>query len=638
MPAIPAIVGAVLSALGSGVSTIASFIGRTFISGIRAVVGGIVGAIRTVISYVFNAIRSGLTFIFNGLKDGILGGFGMIVKGVHTLAKALTVGFAAAIGGVVALVVKASQELGGLAKSINALRGSTGMSAGAAGSLISAYGAHGIKSDTVASMFENSNPISNAIRSRMMGGRDMSDIVGMAGRFQSMSRTPFGNRIARGFLGDMDTPEMRNVLMRPVSMLRDESNFARTRQQGMGLNPSIIAAVGQALESVTNKFEILKSTTLIKIASEVLPYLISKFDQLANWITGNSSTIAETIKKGAQAFIGGAEAVFGWLSENGPGMWNWAVTAFTTVYDFLATNGPAIGEMITGAAKAGWSALLKLAEFIYADLPDMILGGLSYVLHGIESFATGISNYLMAFSKGNTALNSIISGVLDGVDSLLGIGVVVGNALKGIYNINVWFWNLFTRHIVSSVYAMVHGIADILVHGPGGTLIDWLIKRLGGPSIKDAVDDTRAFIAPKALPYATMSDPDESLSVFRNWRHRFEVGMKKGAADASGMVGEFASYVGGKANALDKYRESLSSPAERHKQFADFVNKFDAKEKDKPKDEKQIAWLSTISKQLTNIEKNTGATADNMMDFGERVAGRAVSYMVQDEAMNMMRV
>lgn len=636
MPAVPAIVSAVLGALGSGIGGLAKWIGGLFVSGIKGAAGLIGNAIKGVFSFIWSHIVDGLKSLFSGIKDV----FAHIGHTVLHVLKAVAVGvvgaFAAAIGALVTITVKAAEALGSMAKSINALRGATGMSAGAAGSLINAYGAHGIKSDTVASMFENSSPISNAIRSRLMGGRDMSDIVGMAGRFQSMSRTPMGNRMARGFLGDMDTPEMRNVLMRPVGMLRDEANFQKTRQEGMGLNPGIIAAVGQALESVTNKFEILKNTALIKIASEVLPFLIGKFNELADWVVGNSSTIAEVIKTGAATFISGAQAVFGWLAENGPGMWDWAVNAFSVVYDFLSTNGPAIGEMIMGAAKAGWSALLKLAEFIYADLPDMILGGLSYVLHGIESFATGISNYLMAFSKGNTALNSIISGVLDGVDSLLGIGIVVGNALKGIYNVNVWFWNLFTRHIVSSVYAMVHGIADILVHGPGGTLIDWLIKRLGGPSIKDAVDDTRAFIAPKPLPYATMTDSDESLSIYRNWRHRFEVGMKKGAAEASGMVGDFAAYVGGKANALDRYRAEHPADA-AHQRFADAMKKFAATDKDKPKDEKQVKLLTAMLAKLDSIDKNTGNTADNIIDFGERVAGRAVSYMVQDEAMNLMR-
>lgn len=368
----------------------------SMLSGISSGIGGAAsGVVSAVVNGVRNALTTALRVVLGVARGLILGAFQAITTGIIGIIGTIGV----AVVGLSGVVVKATSSFSSMAKAINELRGATGMSAGRAGGLINRFSGFGIRPNDTAAMFENSNPLMLAMRARMFGVGDIGApgaIPAMAARFQSMSRTPFGNRMARNMLGDMDTSAFRNILMRSPGMLREQESFQSGIQRSLGVNPAVIAHVGQQLEVVTTKFQVLSETVLIRLASDILPYLIQKFNQLATWVSGNAGNISKWIRTGVDALITGAESIFDFFTRNGPVIANAAQTAFSWVVN---------------------------------DLPPLLMRGGAIMLRTFGSILDGIGSFTEGLIKNLPSILETLDTVLNALRAFVGAGIGIASRL-----------------------------------------------------------------------------------------------------------------------------------------------------------------------------------------------------------------
>lgn len=600
-------VGGALGAGGIGGAALG--IGGMALGAVTTVVGGV---IRTIVGVV----STGFSLIMRLVSSIISTGLGLI----RTVVTTAVAGLVAVFGVLVATTLKARDALTTMARSINDLRGSTGMSAGRAGGLINRFNAFGINPETTAGMFENSNPLTLALRARMMGGRDMGDIEGMARRFQSMSASgPFGNRMARNMLGEFDTAEFRRVLMQPIALLRNQAAFQNKTQASLGVDPAMIARVGQETDALTNKFRVFMDTALIRLASEVLPFLNQKFEQFTNYLVAHAPDIAKAITTGVDIFI----------------------NTVGTVADWLTTNGPAIGKALQSGIQVAWQSFISVADWLYSVAPKMVLGGLSFIVNGLASFTGYLADFLRGVQAGTSGFNDVVKQVLLGASYLGGAASLIGNAFKGVYNAFAFTWNEIILRIGAVIYDGLLLIAKGIVNSPLGLVADQVVKHMTGSSLTDRINRTGLvnpindpLMRKAQLDYLPLTDTE---AIMQGPAKLYEQFNKLRGSDtmtnAISMLDRWTASLSQKGAGIDAANNALGTAEGRSTDFKSWIGSLTQPSKDKKALEvdllKQIAD-NTKQIALNSDPRNMDAYHRQAMDLIKAVVGQdaADQYMM----------
>lgn len=611
---------------------------------------------------VLTSIAAGLSGIDNIILRTVTRPF---VIGLATMATAV---------GTLALVSsRATAEFARLGRSIIDLSTATGMSTARAGGITNRFGAFGLNAGA---MMGDSDPVSLMMRARLSGAGSFDNpnaIAGMAAQFQRFNAMgPMGNRMARGMLGDMDSPELRRVLSMPLGALNSQAAFQSRVQGGLGVDPAMMARVTQQLDLMNARFNILGSGILVRIASEILPRFNANLEILSNILANNSEQIGTAISSGINAAATAARNFGMYMYAEFPPM---MLGAALSVVDFalsvtestggirgvfmdmlegmrddikrvwarmraeIITEGKSIkAEILTGGItgtghpdvdrglralpaidliartteplRSGTEALLKRlgvpddwAALGGGALPTIglglggrpLIGAIGRGLFG-SSGAAGAAGRAGLLSRLVPLLASPAAGVIGG-------GLLVGGALSDVVRMaRKSFGDTSAADSFGEMVGNSWGrIRDLITRNPEH--YDRMMFERAHPDkmFVKAADGWRVTDRPKTAGVAglpTMATMSESVS---GLMERFGSGRSSGSGGASTLSATLQNM----RESLLKKQDELGTPEERR------------------------AQLREMLAHLSNIDRNTAATADNVAYTGDEL--RAIGIIAGQE-------
>lgn len=498
---------------------------------------------------VFGWLATAFRFVGGQLMGlgGLLLRFGALLGGI--VVGGLTA-FAAAVGA----STKAAMEY---SRSVIGLRNATGMGTGVAQGVAQRFGAFGFSPGDLANGGQYHGLTSMVGRAF---GVNAFDPVSINARAQSFGGGLMGHVMRGSLLGSLglNTPQGQWLANLPTAKVQAQAAFQQNAASGMGVTPETTRRLAEDLPLVINRFEILRDLLMNKIAAAALPYLESALTKAADFLSANGEVIANAI----------GTAV------------NYIANAFTQLGEFLMARGPQISE-----------AIYNVVEWLYAEAPRLILGGLQTLIRAgmgfVEFFADlghSLADQLRAFDQSKGALYSIVTSIASVFDATL-------NAFK-------WFGGgLAAAGAVIQNFAATNPALQAISLATGNGLI-----KMGGNPITAARD---YFNANPDSNIAGMI-PQLQNGTASSWADSLDAG-------ASAMSATSNRYGSNAIASLQKIMDGLGSNDERRKELRAVVQ--------------ELQKGNAIAEK---VAANTDRTAQNMGTFRSDTINRVLSYIAED--------
>jgi phage-related protein len=434
-------------AMRSGWALIAPVLSRVWgalVSGwqtVSRVLGNFWGWLTTTVSRLWqslSSVASSLWSKFTAALPGIISGARAFIGNFFALiGGALKIGIAgAAMGAFAKAVYEAAKSAMELAKNVQALSASSGLSFGAANQVLQRGRSLGISDSATAGIYGGEAGFIQRLKAAVFGlpGAESGGFNSQAAaRFQQLrGQGPGGQMMANAMakLMGLTSPEQQRMLMMNPSKIRAQEKWTENLNARMGNTPDVLRKFAEDVPLAFGKIGAAWEAAKVRLAVIAAPIMERVLEPVINWLGNNAEKISAAI-----------ETVARWMFVKAVPMF---AEGIATVADILARAVDWIigfGEAVASglpkwlgvAVKGIADVMVWLANTIHRLAP-IVIGGISGLFETVGNSIAGwldsLSKFLMdATTNKNNPLRSFADGLAQGLDGIRG---VIASFLDGI--------------------------------------------------------------------------------------------------------------------------------------------------------------------------------------------------------------